>query len=137
EHPRRHAVGCLYQRIVTRDVKQRDRRAVIGIVEIKRQGRCDRALAVPRTGRAESARFRKAEACGAIGLEHGRRIHLKNSCWDEGAARSNRVFYKEESRGKDPAAGATISDASVRPYRGGAAAASDGDGRTVGHGRGS
>ena len=26
---------------------------------------------------AESARFRKGEACGAIGLEHGRRIHLE------------------------------------------------------------
>jgi hypothetical protein len=46
-------------------------------------------------------------------------------------------FTRRKAAEVDPAAGATISDANVRPYRGGAAAASDGDGRTVGHGRGS
>src|SRR5439155_16091383 len=43
---------------------------------------------------------------------------------------------KKEAAGSDPAAGATILDADVRPYRDNAAAASDGHGRSDSHERG-
>src|ERR1019366_2800982 len=111
------------------------RRTVIRIAEKKRQRRCDRSRAVPCAHRAESTRFRKGEACGAIGLEHRRRIHLK-LLLDVGAAGSDRAAGDEKCRGPDPAAEADVLNADVRPYRKGTAAASNSDGRGVDHGRG-
>jgi hypothetical protein len=61
-------------------------------------------------------------------------VYIFNSCFDVGAARSYPRFLKKKRRGKYPAAGATISDANVRPYRENAAAASVEDGRGVVHG---
>jgi hypothetical protein len=49
--------------------------------------------------------LRKAKACVAIGLEHGRRIHLK-LLLEVGAAGSDRAILERERRGPDPAAGA-------------------------------
>jgi hypothetical protein len=46
------------------------------------------------------------------------------------------ALFCRKCRGPDPAAEATILNANVRPYREGAAAASDDDGRGVDHGRG-
>ena len=86
--------------------------------------------AVPR-----STRFRKGKTCGAIGLEHGRRIHFK-LLLDVGAAGIRSRCLGRKCRGPDPAAGDDILNADVRPYRNGTAATSDENGRGVDHGRG-
>ena len=135
QQPGRHSIRQFRQRIMARDVKGHARRAIVGIGEVKRQRGCDRLGAVPCADRPESARFRKAKARGAIGLEHGRRIHFK-LLLDVGAARSRPRILLGKGRGMDPAAEATILCADVRPYRESAAAASDEDGRGVDHGRG-
>src|SRR5260370_15714140 len=70
-----------------------------------------------------------------MGHEHGRSKRF-NLLLDVGADRSKPRILPGEGRGVDPAAEATILCADVRPYRESAAAASDKDGRGVGHGRG-
>src|SRR6185295_13607799 len=100
EQPGRRSVSELYQRIVTRDVKGRPQRAVIGRGQIERQRRGDRLFAVPRAGQRKAARFRERKARGAVGLERWRRIHLK-LLLDVGAASSDRVFWKRK-KPRDP-----------------------------------
>jgi hypothetical protein len=63
-------------------------------------------------------------------------VYIFKLLLDVGAARSNREIFKGKRRGTDPAAGADILNADVRPYREGTAAANDRDGRSVDHGRG-
>src|SRR5439155_7830866 len=119
QEPGRRRIGELYQRIVTGDMKHRLRRAVRGVTKIERQRGCDRLVAVPRASGGESARLRERKACGAIGFEHRRRVHSK-LLRDVGAARSNRVSFRESAAERDPAAEAMISSADDRPYRDGA-----------------
>src|SRR4029453_3005095 len=95
QQPGRGPVRQLYQRIVTRDVEGRPRRAVIGRGQIERQRRGDRVFAVPRAGQPKAARFGEREARGAVGLERWRRIHLK-LLLDVGAASSVRVSGKRK-----------------------------------------
>ena len=74
-----HAGGCL---------------AVIGIDEIERKRGCNRLTSIPCGDRAKAARLRPGETGGAVGLEHGRRIHCK-LLFDVGATRSDRVFWEK------------------------------------------
>jgi hypothetical protein len=60
---------------------------------------------------------------------------MTGSCWIKEPPDQIALVW-EKCRGPDPAAGATILNANVRPYRDDAAAASNENGRGVDHGRG-
>src|SRR5450432_686484 len=91
--------------------------------------------AITGADRAETARVREGEACGAIGLKERSGKH-GCSCLVEGAAGIRSRWFGRKCRGPDPAAEAEILNADVRPYRNGTAAASNQDGRGIDHGRG-
>src|SRR3954452_23773090 len=111
------------------------RRAVVRICETERQRGGDRFCPVVSADRAEAARGRESKACGAVGLKQRWGIHgglLRASREPPG---SDRAKCQENAADRIRRQG-LISNARNRPYREGAAAAGDSNGRGVDHGRG-
>src|SRR5437762_7512711 len=79
-------------------MKHRPRRAVVGMIEIKWQQGRDRLAAVECAHHAESARFRKRQARGAIRLELRWRIHVE-LLLDVGAGGSDRAVFEGNAAG--------------------------------------
>jgi hypothetical protein len=111
------------------------RRAVAQKFEAEWQRGRDRLAAIIGADHAEPARICEGQAGGSIGLKDGSGKH-RGLLLALGSRRIRSRCCEGKCRGPDPAAGAEILNADVRPYRNGAAAAGDDNGHGVVHGRG-